>query len=413
MSPIFALFIALNQPSFQDFATAPAVAETDRLALTPKLDGKIEAEEWDVLSSGTGAETFFQWEPGKLHAGGRIPTGSALILSLDLKANGWLVGKDNLEVKVTWQNDKPKCVVRQLDATNVSGPVWIESPMYQDAIACAATAESGNWTVELTLVDPGLNQLPDNADRKLAVRIDSVPATSSEIEPFQPRALAPVKLVWERGSNIPAGLKWKPQFTSRSVAPGGNIKIRMTFNGADEIGLRKADMRTEGLAKDDTTAVSMPFPNFDNKGRAFVDYSTAVTAGAVDGYRIMRTTLTDESGQTAVLRTSYAIAPLVVFDLAAPGKLKVQEKVQKVRCSVYARSNTNKRIDGTLRIDVPENWVIEKGDDKGFTIYNAFGSVRRVFDVAIPAGAKGAFPIRLQADMGGKAFTQTAWITIN
>jgi len=219
-------------------------------------------------------------------------------------------------------------------------------------------------------------------------------------------------LTLDRGSNVPGGLEWRPQIVSRAVAPGSSIRIRMTFNGANELGLRRAEMRTEGLAKEDTALKSLPFPAFDNKGRAFIDYNTPIAPQAEDGYRIMRTTVTDQSGQTTILRSSYEIAPMVVFDLAAPGKLRFSEKEQRVRCSVYARNNTTRRVDGTLRVAAPEAWEVTSGDDKGFTIYNAYGSVRRVFELLIPPGTKGTFPIRLQADMGGKGYTQTEWITI-
>jgi hypothetical protein len=186
----------------------------------------------------------------------------------------------------------------------------------------------------------------------------------------------------------------------------------MTFNGANELGLQKVEMRTEGLAATETMRTELPFPGFDNKGRAFVDYNTPVALTAIDGYRVLRTTVSDGKGQAAVLRTSYFIAPVVVLDLAAPGKLKVKEAEQRVRCSIYARSNTNKRVDGILRVQAPESWKVESGDDKNFTIYNPYGSVRRVIDLAIPAGAKGTFPLKLQADLGGKSYTHTAWVTI-
>lgn len=412
MNDILCLLLALNQSTSQPFSTAQNVAEPDRLALTPKIDGRLEAEEWDALTAGDGNDTFFQWQPGKLHAAAKLPVGQAMIVSFDLKSNGWLVGKDNLEVRVRWNGDRPDARVRILDATPASGPVWVEAPMYQEAISCSATVEGNFWIAEVTLADPGLRSLPEKSGDKIAVRIDGVTAGESEFEPFIPRVTTPLKLTLDRGSNVPGGLNWRPQVVSRSVAPGSSIRIRMTFNGANELGLRRAEMRTEGLAKDDTTLTALPFPSFDNKGRAFVDYNTPVAPQAQDGYRILRTTLTDGQGQTAVLRTSYEIAPPVVFDLAAPGKLKVSDKEQRVKCSAYARNNTTRRVDGTLRVAAPTGWEVTSGDDKGFTIYNSYGSVRRVFELLIPAGTKGTFPIKLQADMGGKGYTQTEWITI-
>src|SRR5208283_2501321 len=86
----------------QPFVAPVVVKQTDRLALTPKLDGKIDPEEWDPFSSQGGLDTYFQWEPRKLHMAARVPVGQDLIVSLDLKGDGWLVGKDNVEVRVVW-----------------------------------------------------------------------------------------------------------------------------------------------------------------------------------------------------------------------------------------------------------------------------------------------------------------------
>lgn len=406
------LFIALNQASQNPFSGAPAVAESERLALTPKIDGRLEAEEWDEFSSSGGVETHFQWQPGRLHAAAKLPSGQALILSLDLKNNGWLVGDDNFEVRVRWLGDRPEARVRRLDATNPNGPKWIDATMFQEAVACSAAVEGGFVIAELTLSDPGIRVLPERSGDKIGVRVDGVAAGESDFEAFMPRVMAPVKLTLDRGSSVPGGLQWRPQIVSRAVAPGAGIRIRMTFNGANELQLKRAELRTEGLAREDTTLLSVPFPSFDNKGRAFIDYNTDIPVQATEGYRILRTTVTDAQGQKAVLRTSYEIAPIVVFDLAAPGKIKASDKEQKVRCSAYARNNTTRRVDGTLRVAAPAGWEVVSGDDKGFTIYNAYGSVRRVFELLVPPGTKGTFAIKLQADMGGKGYTQTEWITI-
>ncbi len=402
--------IALNQEP-PTFTTPPAVAQTERLALTPKLDGKIEPEEWDGFSAAAGVTSFLQWEPGRLFAAAKLPAGKALVLSLDLKANGWLVGKDNLEVRVRWLGDRPECKVRGLDATGVDGPVWVDATPFQESIACAAVAEGGEWTVELSLQDPSIRALPVATGRKLAARFDGLDP-AAETAAFLPRVLAPVETVLESGSNVPGGLKWKPQIDQRGVAPGAHIRLRMTFNGANTLNLAKAAMRTEGLAEADTAKTEVPFPTFDDKGRAFVDYATTVAPGATEGYRIMRTTLTDAQGQAAILRTSYFIAPSVVLDLVAPGKLKPSDKERKVRFSVYARSNTNRKINGVLRVQGPEGWSVESGDDKAFLIANPFGSVRRVFDMVVPAGAKGTFPLKLQADLGGKSYAHAEWVTV-
>jgi hypothetical protein len=406
------LLAAWTAADSNPFAQPLTVPEPMRLALTPRLDGRIEPEEWDALTSGGGPEAHFQWEPGALHAAATLRTGQALVLSLDLRNDGWLVSDDNLEVRVEWEEGKPVGRVRRLDAGRPEGPAWKEAPAFEEALACAAAESGGSWTVELTLHDPGLRVLPEKPSQKIGVRLDALEASPGEVEPFLPRALSVVTLGFERGSNLPGGLKWKPEIVARTVAPGAQYRIRMTFEGADRLGLDRIEMRTEGLARQDTATVSQPFPRFDRKGRAFVDYRTPIAPESPDGFRVMRTTVRDENGQSAVLQTSYAIAPAVTFDVGAPGRLKAKDQPQTVKCSVYARSNTNHKVEGVLRIAAPDGWTVQAGDDKSFVIYNAYGRVRRVYELVVPPGVKGAFPIKLQADLGGKSYAQTVWIAI-
>src|SRR4051812_13139307 len=51
----------------QPFIDREDIADLTRLALTPKLDGKIDTEEWDPFVQSNGMDTYFQWEPGKLY----------------------------------------------------------------------------------------------------------------------------------------------------------------------------------------------------------------------------------------------------------------------------------------------------------------------------------------------------------
>src|SRR4051794_3660599 len=48
-------------PIIQPFIKQMIVAEPMRIALTPKIDGKIDPEEWDALTAIDTANTYFQW----------------------------------------------------------------------------------------------------------------------------------------------------------------------------------------------------------------------------------------------------------------------------------------------------------------------------------------------------------------
>src|SRR5580658_4963297 len=54
------------QPAVQPFSTPFMIAEQNRIALTPKFDGRLDTEEWDPLNRSGDMQSFFEWEPGKL-----------------------------------------------------------------------------------------------------------------------------------------------------------------------------------------------------------------------------------------------------------------------------------------------------------------------------------------------------------
>lgn len=384
----------------QLFAEPQVVKNKDRLALTPKIDGIFSPEEWDPFAPIEGGEAHFQWEPKKLYVAAVLPIGKDLVVSLDLKGNGWLVGDDNLSVRVSWTGTTAAVSMALLDASNPSGPVWVEIPDFMKSVKVAATAGAATWCVELALVDPGRKLLPRTANHSMGVRCDAIDSSVKDLPPYVPRPVTMVKLGMERGINFPEGLKWKPEFRGRTVVPGASTRVRFTFNGGEGLGLKRIEMRTEGLAEDVTTLKAQPFPAFDRKNRAFVDYNTVVAPSATYGYRVVRATIQRIQGEPIVCQASYEIAPPVSFDLILPKKLVASDKPRTIKVSVYIRSNVSGRVDGTFVVDPPQGWEAGRGSDKTFIIYASRGSVRKVFDLTIPPGSKGAYPIRFVADLG-------------
>src|SRR3990172_9016718 len=122
------LAVLLGQAADNPFAAPQNVAEPDRIALTPKLDGKLEEEEWDSFASSGGNSVSFQWEPGRIHAGASMPLSHELVVSLDLRGDGWLIGDDNLELRLGWSDGKPALKARWMNASEAAGPKWIDAP---------------------------------------------------------------------------------------------------------------------------------------------------------------------------------------------------------------------------------------------------------------------------------------------
>lgn len=395
-----------------DMSQPPVVVEPSRLALSPKIDGKLEPEEWDSFTSGANGTSFYQWEPGKLHFAATAASGQDIIISIDTAGNGWLQGKDNVELRIRQTSAGAEMKCRILDNTGAQGPVWIDSPEIRAAAKLAASIDGANWTVEVTVSDAGDMLFTSEGNTTTGVRVDAVSAGEPDAAPYLPRGMAMTKLVMDRGTGLPTGLTWKSEFKGRSVSPGESMRIRLGFNGSEGVSLKRIDMRTEGLAKNDTSVKGYPFPEFDKKMRAFVDYDTSVTEQAEPGWRILRGTVMDANDKPIVVQTSYQIAPLIEFDLEKPKALAGSSEPQTVRLHAFIRSNTKKRVTGLFKVAPPPGWDVESGNEKTFVIYNARGSKRQVFEVKVPGGFRGTVPLKLMAEVGTSSIEQTIWFRV-
>ncbi len=144
------------RPVEPDFTVPIVPAYEQRIAVSPRLDGEIEPEEWDDFATVGDTQTWFQWEPGVLHAAAKLPVGQDLLVSLDLRGDGWLVGSDNLEVRLTWDGSRAKATLRRLDATHPEGPEWSDASDISPCLAFAATGDSAHWTAEMWLHGGGM-----------------------------------------------------------------------------------------------------------------------------------------------------------------------------------------------------------------------------------------------------------------
>jgi hypothetical protein len=394
------------------FQTPFVVAEPNRLALTPKLDGELSDEEWDPLVSSEVLKGYLQWEPGLLHFAATVPSGQDVVLSLDMRANGWLVGNDNLEIRVAaGQGGTPRVTARMVDATNVAGPTWVELPgVSQAAVAVAKAGENGT-TYEVTISDADLGLFPTSDGKGLAVRLDAIPSESAPLAAYIPRVLAPVSFTYRRAAAVPNDLKWGVEGAGHIVLPGNSIRIRYTFNGSDKLGLKKLSLRSEGWLKDSTTQTSVPFPIFDNKGRAFVDYETAIRPDATVGYRISRGELEAGDGLTALIQSSYRVAPVVDLELVRQ-EIKSQPRDQRVKVAYHLKSNSPRRVNGTVAVTLPTGFHLVSNQSKEFGIFNARGTNRRVLEMDIPANAKGVYPIQVRMEIGGQMTDKTFYLNI-
>ncbi len=401
--------VAAQEPT--PYTDAQAVAAPTRLAMTPVIDGAITADEWDMFTQTSSGEAFLQWEPGRLYVAGRIPVDSDLVISLDNKQNGWLVGKDNLEFRLRISNGRAYMQTRQLDATNVAGPRWVSLPAFDRAAIVEGKSDGTEAQIEAAIVDPGLGLLPIKDGERYMVRMDIVAQSAQATEPFYPRLGKVVTLRTERASAMPVGLDWKVENPGRTVTPGGSTKVRFSFSTKEDVGLQKIEIKPLGPLASHAATLGQPFPNFDSKGRTFVDYEARTGRDAPTGYHLVSSILTTSDGAPAMIQASLRIAPLVDFSLADE-RIELKQGVQEIKIPFYIKSNTVNRLDGTCDVEVPVNWEVLKGDDKGFIIYNSRASVRRVLTVKLPADAEGTLPLRFRAKIGDRTVEEIRWITV-
>lgn len=374
------------------------VERTVRLACTPQIDGVVAPDEWEPLANFGGLTSYLQWEPGTLYLAGSLTAGQAAVWSLDLKGDGWLVGKDNVEVRLVPESGTWKVESRLLDATGRNGPEWKSGPVLPGGFAIAGTPEA--FEVKLLGASMPIGFAPGES---MGVRAEVQPA-ETPATPYLPRQTAIVTLGLDQSIGLPQGLEWKSEYKARSVAQGETIRIRLNYVKPEAIGLERIDLRTEGEAA--FTAIGAAFPRADRRGRAFVDYETRAAEDARPGYRVLQGKVVGAAGVEFVTRTSYQVAPLLVFDTNLPRGLKAKGETQLIRGSVTLRSQSMNRLDGTFHLELPPEWSIAKGTDRKFTIYFPRGSSRIGLELIAPKDATGLIPIKYIAEIRGKRVEQ-------
>jgi hypothetical protein len=186
--------------------------------------------------------------------------------------------------------------------------------------------------------------------------------------------------------------------------------MRLTFNGNNTMNLNKLGLRTEGLGREVTNKLEVPFPKFDNKGRTFVDYDTSVAPTASTGYRILKGDLTAADGVQSMLEASYRIAPPLDFDLVRQ-QVPTSPNDRSVKYVFYARSNSGKRITGDVSLVAPEPLRILNGSTRKIEIAGR-QRPRFGFEVFMPANTTGTFAVTFKSTLNGVTTEQVGYITV-
>lgn len=405
---VFPLVVSFGLFSVADMSAAPAVAVLDRLAHTPELDGVLADSEWDQFE----ADTSMQWEPGKVHWSAVAPRDFDVLLSLDLNADGWLVGDDNIQVRISRSANGAMAVVSRLDATNRDGPVWISLATPFQLLEWEHSGAEYHWTLEASM-DLDSKQFMKQGDT-IGVRIDVVKSMADLGPAYEPRKLAYVNLVLDQGSNDD-DISWTVGARLREVAREDGLKMRFDLQRMDgsNLGVESVDIRFEGDRGRDLAAISRPFGQFDRRGKARIEYESTIASDARTGYRILKAELRRSDGSVTVLRTSFRINDLVRFEVSIPRQIMQSQVEQVVKGHVYIQSTGTGRVEGVFSARCVDGWQINRGGNEEFLIFHPRGRQRIPIEITIPAYALGAYPIRLEARIGERVIEQIAYIEVS
>ena len=350
------------------------------------------------------------WEPGKLYFAAFVAPGSDMLVTIDGSNNGFLVGKDNLELRVT-PGASPTVKARILEGTT-SGPCWTDATGFEmSSVVASSVQPDGSVFVELAVTDPGFGILKTALKDTLGLRVDAVPTSAPMTDANMPRMMSQVQLADQRVTNLPDGVGATVAAKGRSVVAGGATNVKWQINGNEASDLKFVEISGEGGLGDKVNLLRVPSPSFDSKGKAIIDYPTRVLPNAAQGYGVLKGELTGAGWMGGSIESSLRVAPL--FDIVAPAKkVKASNKPLKVTCGADILSNTDERIDGNFQVIPPAGWRVSDGTDKTFFVYDKGAKAIRQFIFEVPAGTRGTFKAKIRVTTLGGVFEQPYWITI-
>ena len=193
--------------------------------------------------------------------------------------------------------------------------------------------------------------------------------------------------------------------------PGQPLKIRYTFEGKNVTGIRRISLGSEGEAKDFTNFIEMPFPAFDNKNRAFVDYDTGVKAGAAEGYRLSRGSLSTADGIPGIIQVSYRIAPVLDADLIRQD-FRRSDTDRSYKAAIYFRSNSASSVGAKVKMKLAEPLRLLNGTERDLVINTRRGVSRQSIEFYVPGNTAGTYPIEFDIETKAGSYKQVQYITI-
>jgi hypothetical protein len=406
-----ALFV-VAYPQAPDLSEQPQGLVAGRLAHTPVLDGKLSEREWDPFMRGEGLNSYLQWDWDALYLAATLPAGKHLLISLDGRGDGWLVGADNVEIAVSSTGGAAVTRARLLDASNVAGPRWEPAGLIEKALRAVAAPDGLNWTVEMRIPSTLAVGLEVKDGARMAARFD--PLDETALEPHFPRACAPFALVMDKGFNVPDGVTWKPNFRARRMQAGAGIHMGFEIANAGPGALNLRRIKFSGYGETDrwVDQVERAVDPVPAGTKAKFDYDTKTSTEIPPGFHtvIVGCELADGSSLQALC--SFEVLPLITFEWGLPEVVEMGPGDTSVSGWVRIRNNSSKRINSAFDMSLPPGWQLKRGEGKRFVLYGPADKFRVGVEIVIPGGTVGVYRLESLAKFLTGNLSDVRWVDV-
>lgn len=367
-------------------------------------------------TSGDAPVTYLDWDSDALYVAAIVPNGSDLVLSFDGNNDGFLIGNDNLELRVK-VGQTPSLTARIMDGNNRVAPTWLDASGYVSASAVSVQPHDGtSQVVLLKIVDPGYGIVVPKVGSKLAMRVDLIASAAGPTEAFLPRALTQLSFVTHQAVVAQAGIEATIDPDRLQSSPGTTTEMPWNFSSTPTTNLVGVATSMEAPNTDLASQTITPLPALDAKFTTGVSQLMTLSSAVKPGVAVLDAEVTGKVGAGATAtaikhRFSFTINDDIEID-ASSFKTVLSPKNPNITSTLKLYSHTDKRVQGSFEVIPPTDWRVIKGTGEPFYIYSRKGHAVRGFVLAPPPGAKGSFPIILRALVPGKTFVKTIWITI-
>ncbi len=367
-----------------------------------------------VAVSGRIEGAYVSWTPGVIYVAGLVPTGSDLVVSLDTRATGQPFGSAESDFEVRIPSNGGAATLKQAkNGTLQELPGW-EGLIKTSAVPYAQ--KPGYELIEGEIQDPTGLYFPQKIGGQFAIREDAVP-TGVVTTLAGTRTLSLVETTISKGPNGLAGVQGaiEPgiemvgvnQFTADLAS---TIKIKP--KGQWPSYAKKIEVTPIGANATNMTSVSFNFGAGLANTSHSVPYLVLLQKPVEHGYGAFKINVSNgaEPG------TNYYLPYRVVGPISIQSQSAVVHSTdvqQRIKIHAVLISNVRKSMRGVFNVGAPSGWMLDKGTDKSFVLYNINNRSVTDFMLTIPKGVQpGLYPLTLTATFDQRTVSHVTYVVV-